>query len=184
MSVSPFICSLDWDTIQIGGVRCPGIFKFTDVPKRSYEWDKKKGKGTKGETKTFVQMPASEGKGKFYLWRDEHFVAWESFRGLLRYDPSKTVVTAIEIYHPACADIELHSVVTEYLGAVHHEGKLLFSIEWAFGEFFPAERASVTSTATDSKQWEHETSRTKDGTQTLDDENANLSKQAADEGAI
>ena len=181
--ISPLLDPQSWDVIIVAGVVCPGIFKWTTAPKRSYEWDKKKGKGTKGETKTFVQMPASDGKGKFYLWLDEHFYAWQAFRPLFKYDPSKKDVTAIEIYHPACADIELHSVVTESLGIAEHEGKGLYTIEWSFSEFFPADKTSVTSTATGSTQWEHESSR-KDAPSTLSDENAKLLDQARREGAI
>jgi hypothetical protein len=189
-ALSPFEDPHSWDVIKVGGVECPGIFKFTTIPKRAYEWDKKKGKGTKGETKTFVQMPASEGKGKFYLWTVDHFHAWESFRALFKYDPTKKDVQAIEIYHPALAAIELHSVVTEYLGACESEGKGLYAIEWSFGEYFPASESNATGTPSGSKQYVDPPNgntpgtQPKDGQSQLDKENEDLAKQAKQEGAI
>ena len=190
MSISALVNTSAEDIIVVGGVNCPGYMKFTEMPKRAYEWDKKKGKGTKGETKTFVQMPASDGKVLFYLWLDEHFVAWESFRPLFKYDATKKAVSAIEVYHPALAEIELHSVVTEYLTARKYEGKGLWTIEWSFGEYFPAEAGNATGTPTGSTQYADPPqgsapgNQGKDGASQLDEENRKLAKEAADQGAL
>ena len=190
MTISPLLDSASWDVIQVGGVTCPGMIVWEEVPERGYEWDKKKGKGTKGETKTFVQMPASSGKVKFLAWTSDHFAAWDSFLPLFKYDPTKKTVQAIEIYHPCCADIELHSVVTEKMGGWKHEGKGLFSRTWLFGEYFPAGATSATSTPSGSQanapppNGSAPGDNGNDAQAQLDAENRRLADQAAKEGAI
>ena len=156
------------------------------MPKRAAEWDKKKGKGTKGETLTFVQFPASSGKGKFYLWLPTHWVEWGAYRPLFKYDPSKKDPEGVGIYHPALADIDLHSVVTEYLGGIEHEGKGLYSIEWSFHEFFPVEKAPVVSTPTSGgSQWYQAPGQNSGGgAADLDKANADLLKTAQQSGAV
>ena len=185
-----------FDRIVIANTTCPGYFKFTTTPKRGYGWDKKKGKGTQGETLTFVQFPASEGKGKFYLWLPRHWDEWEDFRPLLKYDPTKDNPQPYEMFHPACADIDLHSVVTEYLGSIEHEGKGLFSVEWAFNEYFPASTESVVSTPTTSSDGGGTgpeggigtglggSANPNDAQSSLDKENSDLLKKAQNEGAL
>ena len=187
MSISPFVNSAAWDVIVIGGVTSPGLAEWSTVPKRAYTWDKKKGKGTKGETLTFVQIPASNGKVTFKLWTDEHFTAWDAFRPLFKYDPTKKTVEAIEIYHPCCAEIELHSVVTESLSATKHEGKGLYTIEWEFSEYFPPDKTSATSTPNTSTANADGTTPGTNGNNAqsqLDQENSALLSQAQSEGAL
>ena len=77
-----------WDVIIVGGVASPGVCSVTGF-KRECEWDVKKGKGTVGATLTYVQKPPATGQFKFTLWTAAHFVAWEAFRALLKYDPTK-----------------------------------------------------------------------------------------------
>ena len=187
--LSPFQSSDDWDHVSIGGVVCPGIAQLDKV-ERKHDFDRKKGKGTQGETITFVQKPAAEFKVKFLLWLDDHFTAWQSFRPLLKYDPTKKDITAIEIYHPALADLEIHSVVCASLGGCHHDGKGLFSIEADFIEYFPAGKTNATGTPAGSKQYcdppnsNSPGDNGKSGTDQLDAENKKLIDQAKSEGAL
>jgi hypothetical protein len=93
-----------WDTFSIVGTLSPGKCKFGKV-KRKYQWDKKKGKGSKGESLTFTQIPSVEVSVTLEFWTAAHFREWDEFLPLLKFDPTKKTVTAIEIYHPALADL-------------------------------------------------------------------------------
>ena len=187
MSISPFVNSAAWDVIVVGGVTCPGYCKLDKVARKN-EFDRKKGKGTQGETLTYVQKPAAEIKVTFYLWTTAHFVSWDSFRQLLKYDPTKKSVEAIEIYHPALADLEIHSVVTASLGVINHEGKGLFTVEVDLIEYFPPAKKSATSTpdksnsATDPKSTPGNTGN--DAQSQLDAENRALLAEAQKQGAL
>lgn len=140
-----------WDSILIGGVQSPGMCKVHEF-RRAHEFDVKKGKGAFGATITFVGRPPAKGDITFYLWASSHFVAWENFRLLLKYDPTKKAVQAIDIYHPSLADIDITSVVTESIGNIVHEGDQLYSITVSFLEYFPPPKVAAISTPTTSQQ--------------------------------
>ena len=138
-----------WDHIYVGQTKSP-LCKVTGF-KRQYEWDKKTGKGTKGSTTTFVGQPAVNGTVTFYLWRVQDFVAWAAFRKLLKYDPTKKNVEAIDIWYPSLADIDVKSVTTEEIGAIEHEGQGMYSVTIALLEYLPPPKKSATSTPSGSK---------------------------------
>lgn len=138
-----------WDKIEIGQTESPGSCKLSGF-KRANEWDLKKGKGTVGATATYVGKPPAKGTVTFYLWTEDHFNQWDAFRPLLKYDPTKKVVQAVDIWHPSLADIDVNSVIVEDIGAIEHEGKQLYSIVVTFIEYFPAPKKSAVGTPTTS----------------------------------
>lgn len=140
----------EWDVIRVGGITSPGLCKLGDMKSKS-EWDVKKGKGVYGATLTYVGRPPTKFTITFKLWLPSHFAAWDTFRPLFKYDATKKQVQAVDIYHPALADIELSSVVCEGIGAINHEGNQLYTIAVDFIEYFPAPKGSAISTPTGSK---------------------------------
>lgn len=148
--VNPFDFPETWDVIVTGQQTSPGICKVTGF-KRAHEWDVKKGKGTLGGTLTFTGRPPAKGSVVFKLWLPSHFTAWDLFRPLLKYDPTRKTVQAIDIYHPALADIDIKSVVTENIGAIEHEGEGMYTISVDFIEYFPPPKASAVGTPSGSK---------------------------------
>lgn len=150
-NVNPFDSPQDYDFVEIGGIECPGICQLSGF-KRPTEWDVKKGKGTKGGTATLSQLPPAKGSIKFLLWSQLHFEIWDTvFRAQFLYDPTKKTVNAVDIYHPALANIDIHSVVTESIGAVEHESKGLYSITVELLEYLPPPKKSATGTPDGSK---------------------------------
>jgi hypothetical protein len=111
----------------------------------------KKGKGTYGATVTFVGRPPAKGSVKFYLWTPLHFTQWASFRPLLKYDPTKKKVQAVDVYYPSLADIDIRSVVVESIGNIVKEAPGLYSITVELLEYFPAPKKSAVSTPTQSQ---------------------------------
>lgn len=169
------------DVIVVGGVLSPGICVVEQV-KRAHEFDVKKGKGYYGATVTFVGRPPAKFKVTFKLWKPEHFLAWETFRELLKYDPTKQAPEAVDVFHPVLADIDLHSVVTESIGSIVHKGGQLYEIEVEFLEYFAPPKKSAVGTPTKS-QWVDSKTKTPgtqpgSSSQTLDQQNADLLKKA------
>ena len=148
-AVNPIDFPQAWDVVLVGGSDSPGVCKVGEF-KRAHEFDVKKGKGTLGATITFVGRPPAKGSVTFKLWTADHFTAWDNFRPLLKFDPTKKAIQAIDIYHPALADIDIHSVVTENIGSIVHEGEGLYSIAVDFLEYFPPPKASAIGTPTGS----------------------------------
>jgi len=149
--VNPFTTPQDYDVVRIGGIECPGICEVSGF-ERPTEWDVKKGKGTKGGTATLSQLPPAKGSIKFLLWTSFHFEAWNAiYRAQFKYDPTKKSLNAVDIYHPSLAEIDIHSVVTESIGAVEHDGKGLYSITVKLLEYLPPPKKSATGTPSGSK---------------------------------
>jgi hypothetical protein len=141
-----------WDFVLVGQTLSPGL---AEVGKwvRKHDFQIKSGKGTVGATVTFIQKPPAQGTIKFKLWLPEHFVAWETFRKLLKYDPTKKVVQAIDLWHPSLADIDIKSVVVTDIGNMMPEtmGSGLWSCEVSFLEYFPPGKKSAVSTPNSSQ---------------------------------
>lgn len=148
-AVDPITNPEAWHVIEIGQSVSPGVCKIGEF-KRAFQWDVKKGKGTLGGTITFVGRPPAKGTITFYLWTPDHFVAWDLFRPLLKYDPTKQAVQAVDIYHPSLADVDIHSVVVENIGNIMHEGQGLYSIQVDYLEYFPPPKTSAVGTPTGS----------------------------------
>ncbi len=123
-----------YDVVVIAGVASPGL---CDVEcDREYLWDKKTGKGVKGATSTVTGTPVVPIKIRFRLWLREHFLAWASFRNLLKFDYTKDAKKqAVDIYYPSLADIDVNAVVTEKIGAMKHAGEGLYTIDVELSEY-------------------------------------------------
>ena len=146
---NPIANPQDYDVCKIDGIENPGIIARGGVTgfKRETEWDVKKGKGTKGGTATLSQLPPAKGSIKFLLWTDFHFQAWDDiYRGMFKYDPTKKTKNAVDIYHPALAKLDIHSVVTESIGPETYESPGLWSITVELLEYLPAPPKSIVST--------------------------------------
>ncbi len=115
---------------------------------RPNKWDVKEGKGTAGATETYVGKPPARGKFTFGAYRPQHFRTFDQILALLNYDPIKKNRNAIDIYHPALADIGVHSVVPDDdgVGAWEHKGGGMYERTVAFLEFFPTVPANTTAT--------------------------------------
>ena len=149
-ALNPIQNAEDWDKVQIGLYESPGVCVVSGA-ERKYGWDVKKGKGTQGATLTFNESPPVEFSIKFMLWEIDHFVQWSTFRTLFKYDPTKKATTAIDIYHPSLADIDVKSVVCKKIGAIEHEGKQLYSVTVDLIEYHPPPKKSAVSTPDTSK---------------------------------
>ena len=145
--INPIINPQAWDFFTIGQKQSPGVLSSVTGWKRTSEFDKKKGKGTKGATMTYVGEPPAEGSFIIQLWRPIDFTEWALFLPLLKYDPTKKTVKAIDIYYPSLADININSVICEHIGAIIHEGRQLYTVTIEMIEYKPVPKSSAVSTA-------------------------------------
>jgi hypothetical protein len=151
--INPIEFANDWQNVVIAGTTSPGAIPIDGIHgfERETGWDKKKGKGASGATLTLTQYPPSEGAIDFQLWLPEHFTQWKRFRALLKYNTTKTTNTAadaLNIYHPALADVGISQVVTHKVSPARHVGKGLYIISVEFLEWIPPPPVSVVATTT------------------------------------
>lgn len=144
-----------WDRVSISGVDTPGLAELSQ-PTRAYEWDVKVGKGAYGGTTTFTGRVPAKFLMTLTLWRAEHFDDLEDLYSRLKYDPTKIAfnpntgyfsgVTALDIYHPSLAAVNINSVVVDKIGAPVHQGKGVYKVEIAFIEYYPPPPFPVVNT--------------------------------------
>jgi len=143
----PLSFAEQWDSFTIGGRRSPGLISEWDAG-RANEWDVKKGKGAKGATLTYTGETPAEPKFTLQFWLPRHFAEWSVFRALLAYDPSKKGITALDIYHPALADLEITSVVVKSIGAIRKAGPTLWEVALEFIQYKPPLKSAVGTPTT------------------------------------
>jgi hypothetical protein len=154
--LSPLAYPQDYDVIVVGGVTSPGVC-FLSGFERVQGFDKKLGKGSVGATPTMVHNKPAEGHVKFVLGDDgvrsgsgiDQFALMGTFLQQLKYDPTKTVITAVSIYHPSLAAIDVSSVFCERIGALEIEGEPgmgLYSITIKLSEYLPPPPVAAVST--------------------------------------
>lgn len=140
----------EWDVVVIAGQRSPGKCELEGF-ERKHDWDRKKGKGAAGETITFTQKPAAEGKLTFTFWERDHFTAWAQFRPLFLYNPTKKQPTPVDIFHPSLEDVGIKSVVCGTIGPIKHMGKQEYAVEVQLLEYNPPPPKSAVSTPNGSR---------------------------------
>jgi hypothetical protein len=159
MACSPLQYPQEWDVINIGGVDSPGVC-VVGKTKRHNVFDVKRGKGVKGATITYEGDEPASFDVTFTLWRDpkvtsptdpDDFANWEAFVPLLRYDPSKKTMQAVDIYHPSLVPIDINRVLCEDIGNIVHVGDLKYEVEVRFLEYRPPPPVDVTTTPAGSK---------------------------------
>lgn len=138
-----------WDFAIVGSVRTPGLCVVHEF-KRKHEFDVKKSKGVYGATITFVGRPPAQGSMTFKLWQSQHFADLKDFLPNLKYDPTKSTVTAIDIYHPSLDLIDIRSVVCESIRNPINEGGQLWTCGIELLEYYPPPPVSAVATPTTS----------------------------------
>lgn len=155
--LNPIDFSADWTTVEVAGVESPGVIAVDGIQgfERKTGWDIKAGKGTQGATLTLKTMPPAEGSFEFLLWSPEDFDDWQTFRKVLKYNPTRTTpataADALDIYHPALADLGISRVVTAEVSPVRHKGRGLYTVSVKFIEWQNPPPVSIVATTSSSK---------------------------------
>lgn len=139
-----------WDVVILQGITCPGICTISGF-ERKWVLDKKKGKGAQGVSVTYVGEEAAEGEVTFSIWTGQQRVLWQSFRPLFLYDPTRTTLQAVDIYHPSLRAIGISKVICEWLSPEKHVGSNLYQIVAKLVEWKPPPNKSAVATPTTAK---------------------------------
>lgn len=101
-----------WDRTRLGGVQLPGK-AFPKGASSPREWAEQKGNGTSGASLKWVGDGLAEFDIDVELWEPEHFDEWRSanVQAVIAKTPKGQKPKAYDIEHPACADLDIKSVV-------------------------------------------------------------------------
>ena len=155
--INPIDFASDWSFVTMAGVQSPGVIAVDGIRgfERETGWDTKKGKGTQGATLSLTTFPPAEGSIEFVLWLASHFTQWQKFRAGLKYNPGKkqsaTAADALDIYHPALADLEITQVVTHKISPIYHRGGGRYVVIVDFIEWLKPPPVSIVATTASSK---------------------------------
>jgi hypothetical protein len=131
-----------WSSMKVGGTPTPG--KCIVSAERVYRINKMMGLGADGASTVFVGRQIVEAKATFWAWQVDHFTAWDALKVLLTYEPTKgTPVRAVDIYHPAIADLGVRAMLVEKLSTWTHEGKGLYSRTLDLVEYKPVPKTAA-----------------------------------------
>lgn len=156
MGVSPWQNPEIWDVVQIGGEGgsiSPGIVKIS-AAKRHNEWDVKRGKGAKGAQYTYNGYEPARFTMTFTFWNDpavndpngpDHYNDWIAFIAQLNYDPTKSTVQAVDIYHPSLDDIGISAVIIEDIGQWEETEPTKYEAVIACIEYAPAPATNASA---------------------------------------
>jgi hypothetical protein len=127
--------------IRLGGVMSPGEVALSGHS-RGEKWDIKEGDGSGGATTTSKGEKVAQFTATFSLWYNpadgvDHFTEWDAFLKVLRKPTAGKEKTALDIYHPDLAELEISSVVVEDIGGKQHDGKGGATVAVKFLEFRP-----------------------------------------------
>lgn len=156
MGVSPFLYPQEWDTILVGGeggTPSPGICEIAGAKPKN-EWDVKRGKGAQGAQYTYNGLEPARFTATFTLWRSpgitgpsdpDDYEDWLAFVALLKYDPTRKDIQAVDIYHPALDDVGISAVIVEGISSWVHKGGLKFEATIDFIQYAPAPQTNASA---------------------------------------
>lgn len=139
-----------YNTMILGGVRSPGVVKFSGHD-RELDWDVKVGPGTKGGTTTLKGEKPIEFSATFSLTDRDDFEAWEKFQKLIESTVSGTKPKALDCYHPDLARNDIKSIVKKTIGGAVHDGKGGQSYTVKFLEYRPVKPKGGTTAGSKTK---------------------------------
>ena len=125
-----------FDSLEIGGVRSPGVVKLSGHD-RKINYDVKAGKGQSGASSTLKDIPLGTFKAAFYLADEEEIGQWPAFRAHVYATVYGSTVQAFDVYHPDLAANKFKSVTLLNFGGVVHDGKGGQTITIDFQEYCP-----------------------------------------------
>lgn len=150
--LNPFRDPLAWDSIEIDGFeigpRNGEIRAIVEEADLKNEWDRKKGKGVKGETSTLTQQPAIDVVVNFEIWGTTGVELWHRLVYKFRHHvgPNLTKVFAIE--HPRLLQVGVSSVCLDHIIPLRANRGGLHTAGFKCHQFFPPPPVSITSTPT------------------------------------
>lgn len=127
--------------LVLAGVKSPGVVTLSGH-ERKEKWEVKDGGGQDGASTTRKGKDVAKFTATFELIKDvgrgiDHFAEWEAFLKVLRTPIDGKTTTALDIYHPDLAELDISSVVVESIGGKQHDGKGGAKVVVGFLEYSP-----------------------------------------------
>jgi hypothetical protein len=153
---SPLVDPNAWDTITVSGMTVgpkdgSGYVRLRRAG-RPYKWQIKDAAGQDGGVSTYRGKKPPEWEIEFHLWTDAHFVAWQALStSAFLYDPSKTTIDPVDVYHPGLAMVGISQILVDELGVPEQQGdRKMWIATVKCHEYFPPIAANVTQSPTGS----------------------------------
>ena len=152
----PYASPEAWDYVRVAGTMSPWIATVEEFT-RKWDFDEKHPKGGKGSYLTFTGNHFARGSIEFWLLAGPdpsspiganytHLSDWYKYSLLFKYDPTKTIATPVDIYHPSLAMIGVTSIVCEDIHNPVRRSIGLYSVKVSMIEWGPPPPVSVVST--------------------------------------
>lgn len=131
-----------WYVMKVGGTPTPGKCEVT--AERVNRINVLMGLGSDGASTVYVGREVIVAQATFWAWQTSHFTAWDPILALFKYDPARGVpVRAVDIYHPALADLGVRAMLCKKLSTWKHEGKGLYTRAVELVEYKPVPKTSA-----------------------------------------
>jgi hypothetical protein len=127
------------DYLLLGGKRTPGSVKLSGHG-RAEKWDVKEGDGQGGATVTYKGEELSKFTATFELGDGDDyddFADWDAFVPILRRATGAKEPSALDVFHPDLARLDIKSVVVTKIGGLVHDGKGGATVAVDFLEYRP-----------------------------------------------
>ncbi len=145
----PFALPELYDIVVIAGVASPGVAKVSRGG-RKYKWDKKDGPGTAGANVTFRGIDLCEFSIELTMWNSEQLAAWDVWRDLWQWDPTKKVkgktpkIQPVDIMHPILDGLGVHWAMPVEVGQLEYQGGGKWTATISAMEYKPPGKKNVT----------------------------------------
>ena len=144
--INPFQSAEAYHHFKIGETNSPGIVVSVDGWDNEWDWDEKKGKGTKKASVTHTGQKLSEGSFTVAIWTAQQWADWESFYSLIGYNTDKKPAGAFNLYYPTVSVLGVIAVVTRKVTRPMHAGKGRYVSTFSFKEWVPEPKKNATNT--------------------------------------
>jgi hypothetical protein len=139
------------DVMVAAGMQSPGVCLLMSGGDREYNWDIKQAPGTQGYTMTyrgwkagdpivmrFVFFEHPKGPGYTVTFPSSQVESfYNDWVPIFAIDARKLRPNPIAINHPILASNDINNVVCKKIGALQHDGKMLWWVDMTFLEFRP-----------------------------------------------
>lgn len=119
--VSPFDNPALWDAILLADQESPGIADVAGAGSPR-TWDERKGQGMSGATLVYTGDGLAEFTVVLSLTTPQHIDGWNTWKLLVAKTPRGVQPKALDIYHPALADLGIKSVVVLDVSSLDKDG--------------------------------------------------------------
>jgi hypothetical protein len=131
-----------WYVMKVGATPTPGKCEVT--AERVNRINVLMGLGSDGASTVYVGREVIVAQATFWAWQTSHFTEWDPILAVFKYDPARGIpVRAVDIYHPALADLGVRAMLCKKISTWKHEGKGLYTRVVELVEYKPVPKTAA-----------------------------------------